>query len=63
MDAAKRYRVDTEKLQKAVAEELAAKRGKAKAKFKRRKTADRISPSDFLAGASPAVFYLGDSPA
>src|SRR5271155_339146 len=28
MDAAKRYRVDTEKLQKAVAEELAAKREK-----------------------------------
>ena len=28
MDAAKRYRVDTEKLQKAVAAELAAKRDK-----------------------------------
>jgi ParB family chromosome partitioning protein len=40
-DAAKRYRVDTEKLQKAVAEELAAKRDKkanAKAKPKSRKT-------------------------
>ena len=42
MDAAKRYRVDTEKLQKAVAEELAAKRDKkikATAKAKGRKTA------------------------
>src|SRR6202162_3527224 len=42
MDAAKRYRVDTEKLQKAVTEELAAKRDKktkAKAKPKARKTA------------------------
>ena len=42
MDAAKRYRVDTEKLQKAVAEELAAKREKktkATAKPKNRKTA------------------------
>jgi ParB family chromosome partitioning protein len=42
MDAAKRYRVDTEKLQKAVAEELAAKRDKKtkpKAKPKNRKTA------------------------
>ena len=41
MDAAKRYRVDTEKLQKAVAEELAAKREKktkAGAKPKNRKT-------------------------
>jgi hypothetical protein len=28
MDAAKRYRVDTEKLQKAVAKEFAAKRDK-----------------------------------
>ncbi len=42
MDAAKRYRVDTEKLQKAVAEELAAKREKktkAGAKPKNRQTA------------------------
>jgi len=42
MDAAKRYRVDTEKLQKAVAEELAAKRDKktkAGAKPKNRQTA------------------------
>ena len=42
MEAAKRYRVDAEKLQKAVAEELAAKRdkkAKAKAKPKSRKTA------------------------
>ncbi len=41
-DAAKRYRVDTEKLQKAVAEELAVKRDKktkAEAKPKNRKTA------------------------
>src|SRR5271165_2518034 len=40
MDAAKRYRVDTEKLQKAVAAELSAKRDKkTKAKAKGRKTA------------------------
>ena len=42
MDAAKRYRVDTEKLQKAVAAEVAAKldkKTKAKAKPKSRKTA------------------------
>ena len=42
MDAAKRYRVDTEKLQKAVALELATKREKktkGKAKPKSRKTA------------------------
>jgi ParB family chromosome partitioning protein len=42
MGAAKRYRVDAERLQKAVAEELAAKRDqktKAKAKPKSRKTA------------------------
>ena len=42
MDAAKRYRVDTDKLQKTVAEELAAKREKktkARAKPKNRKTA------------------------
>jgi ParB family transcriptional regulator, chromosome partitioning protein len=42
MDAAKRYRVDTEKLQKVVAEELAAKREKktkGEAKPKNRKTA------------------------
>jgi hypothetical protein len=43
MDAAKRYRVDAEKLQKAVAEELAAKRDKktkTKAKPKDQKTAE-----------------------
>src|ERR1700684_1781530 len=43
IEAAKRYRVDTEKLQKAVAEELAAKRDKktkTKAKPKDRKTAE-----------------------
>jgi hypothetical protein len=42
MDAARSYRVDTEKLQKAVAEELAAKqekKTKAGAKPKTRKTA------------------------
>jgi len=40
MDAAKRYRVDTEKLQKAVAKEFAAKRDKKTgAKPKARKTA------------------------
>jgi ParB family chromosome partitioning protein len=38
MDAAKRYRVDTEKLQKAVAEELSAKRDKKAIKSKARKT-------------------------
>jgi hypothetical protein len=42
MDAAKRYRVDAEKLRKAVAEELATKRDKrtkTKAKPKGRETA------------------------
>jgi ParB family chromosome partitioning protein len=38
MDAAKRYRVDTEKLQKAVAKEFAAKRDKKTIKPKTRKT-------------------------
>jgi hypothetical protein len=41
MDAAKRYRVDTEKLQKTVAKEFAdqrEKRTKAKAKPRNRKT-------------------------
>src|ERR1700681_2560540 len=40
IDAAKRYRVDTEKLQKAVAKEFAAKRDKKTSKPKVRKTAD-----------------------
>jgi hypothetical protein len=40
MDAAKRYRVDTEKLQKAVAKEFAAKRDEKALKQKVRKTAD-----------------------
>src|SRR6202022_111928 len=40
MDAAKRYRVDTAKLQKAVAKELAAKRDQKAIKQKVRKTAD-----------------------
>jgi len=39
MDAAERYRVDTEKLQKAVAREFAAKRDKKTIKPKARKTA------------------------
>ena len=39
MDAAKRYRVDTEKLQKAVAKEFAAKRDKTTTKPKARKRA------------------------
>jgi ParB family transcriptional regulator, chromosome partitioning protein len=39
MDAAKRYRVDTEKVQKAVAKEFAAKRDKNSLKAKRRRTA------------------------
>jgi hypothetical protein len=38
MDAAKRYRVDSEKLQKTVAKELAAKREKKTNKPKTRKT-------------------------
>jgi hypothetical protein len=38
MDAAKRYRVDSEKLHKTVAKELAAKRGKQTNKPKTRKT-------------------------
>ena len=40
IDAAKRYRVDTEKLQKAVAKEFAAKRDQKAIKQKVRKTAD-----------------------
>jgi hypothetical protein len=39
IDAAKRYRVDTEKLQKAVAKEFAAKRDKKTLKAKARKMA------------------------
>ena len=39
MDAAKRYRVDAEKLQKAVAKEFVAKRDKKTIKLKARKTA------------------------
>jgi ParB family transcriptional regulator, chromosome partitioning protein len=39
MDATKRYRVDTEKLQKVVAKEFAAKRDKKTLKAKTRKTA------------------------
>ncbi len=39
MDAAKRYRVDAEKLQKTVAKEFAAKRDKKSLKAKGRKTA------------------------
>ena len=39
MDAAKRYRVDAEKLQKAVAKEFAAKRDKKTIKTKGRKAA------------------------
>jgi len=39
MDAAKRYRVDAEKLQKAVAKEFAAKRDKKTVKATPRKTA------------------------
>jgi hypothetical protein len=40
MDAAKRYRVDTEKRQKVVAEELAAKRDKKTTKAKTRQRAN-----------------------
>ena len=43
-DAAKRYRVDTEKLQKAVAKEFAAKRDKKTVKPKGRKAADSVDP-------------------
>jgi hypothetical protein len=39
MDAAKRYRVDIEKVQKAVAKEFAAKRDKKTVKSRARKTA------------------------
>ena len=39
MDAAKRYRVDTEKVQKAVAKDFAAKRDKKTIKPKVRKAA------------------------
>ena len=40
IDAAKRYHVDAEKLQKAVAKEFAAKRDQKAIKQKVRKTAD-----------------------
>jgi hypothetical protein len=40
MDAAKRYRVDTEKVQKAVAKEFASKRDKKTVKPKGRRSAD-----------------------
>ena len=40
MDAAKRYRVDTEKLQKAIAKEFAAKRDQKAIKQKVRNSAD-----------------------
>ena len=40
IDAAKRYRVDTETLQKAVAKQFAAKRDQKAIKQKVRKTAD-----------------------
>jgi predicted DsbA family dithiol-disulfide isomerase len=39
LDAAKRYRVDAEKIQRAVTEEFAAKRDKKTIKTKARKTA------------------------
>jgi hypothetical protein len=39
MDAAKRYHVDAERLQKAVTKEFAAKRDKKTVKAKARKTA------------------------
>ena len=62
MDVAKRDRVDTEKLQKAVAEELAAKRDKktkATAKRKARKTAARVHPSlDFWRSAGFALRHF-----
>jgi hypothetical protein len=45
MDAAKRYRVDTEKLQKAVAEELAAKRDKKTKASKSEEPQDDIGQS------------------
>jgi hypothetical protein len=44
MDAAKRYRVGTEKVQKAVAKEFAAKRDKKTVKSKARKTAAGVDP-------------------
>jgi hypothetical protein len=44
MDAAKRYRVDAEKLQKAVAEELAAKRDKRRKPEQSRRSARRHRP-------------------
>jgi hypothetical protein len=52
MDAANRYRVDTEKVQKAVSEELAAKRDKTtkvKAKQMSRKTGAWFARFRFLA--------------
>ena len=61
MDAAKRYRVDTERLQKAVAEELAAKREKKTKPEQGRNTARRprpISPyARRSASSHSAIFY------
>jgi hypothetical protein len=61
MDAAKRYRVDTEKLQKDVAKEFAAKRDKKKSQTKGSKQDRSMNPSihfDFWrsAGSHSAVF-------
>ena len=50
MDAAKRYRVDAEKLQKAVAKEFAAKRDKKTVKSKARKTAAGVDPCLMFGG-------------
>ena len=60
MDAAKRYRVDAEKLQKAVAKEFAAKRDKKTIKPKGHKARLSSSILDFVAGCDFALrlFYF-----
>jgi hypothetical protein len=67
IDAAKRYRVDTEKIQKAVAEELAAKRDKktkAKTKPKSRKTAAELNSRSLDSGGvlvcTPPLFMYAE---
>jgi hypothetical protein len=65
MDAAKRYRVDTEKLQKAVAKEFATKRDKKTIKPKGRKAAAQVDPFLICGGVRicPPPFLLNWKPA
>jgi hypothetical protein len=60
MDAAKRYRVDTEKLQKVVAKEFAAKRDKKQSsrRLERRQTESIHFKFWRIAGLHSAIFLL-----